>query len=574
MKTVLIKINLIFYTLCLVCFNSQAAVNMRNGSYTESWVDFIDPKDGYEIKIERFYSSRSLFDGLFGYGWCSFIETKLDILSDGSLELTECGGGLRVAYYPENFDSHNSQKTSQMIVEKLKVKKKLKGEKLKKFKKELISNTKMRFEYALKLGLIKNNKIKSNISFQSRSKGMESIFFDGLSYQRKKFNGTIEKFNRKGKLIRITNPLGNFIRLEYRGQRLSYLIDNRGKRLNFIYNKNGKLSKIYNGRGHQAIYQFKGDNLVSVKNIWGKVYNYSYDNQHNLSKVVFPDKTSIKMTYDLSNDWIKTYTNRRGCQEAYTFLFSDDDPKNHYLGKFIRDCKNEKKYVGLHEFWYKNYDFSKDKYLDRVHELLNEDTKKIQFHPYLGRPVSVKENELNHRTYSYFINGLLNIHEHRLYSRKNENKQETLKIISWLKFIFKYNLKERRMTQAEKLNLKENRIQSKTRIFFSYNKKGLLTKVHSLGGNYVSINYNSQGKIVDLKNQNKVSLSLIYQPGRAKPSQIIQKGVGKVLITYDSQGEVESVKSDSSQRHVASSVIDSFLQMLDFLGPIGERLKL
>lgn len=377
----------------------------------------------------------------------------------------------------------------------------------------------------------------------------------------------MEKFNRKGKLVKITNPTGAFIKLEYKGNKISYLIDNRGRRLNFSYNQSGRLKKIYNGRGYQAIYQFQGDNLIAVKNIWGKVYTYFYDNQHNLTQVGFPDKTSIKMSYDIANDWIKTYTNRRGCREKYRFLFSKDDPKNHYSGEFIRNCKGEKKYLGHHEFWYKKYSFSQDKYLDRVEESLNTDTKKMRFHPYLGRPLSVKENETHHRTYGYYFNGLLNKQEYRQYGEKNQ-------ILSWLKFTFKYDLKKIRMTQAEKFVLRGNQGQKRSRIFFNYSNRGLLTKAHSPDGSFVSVTYRPEGRIASLKNHNKVELTLTYEAGRNKPREIIQTGVGKVFITYDSQGEVESINSDSGKRNVASSVIDAFLEMLEFLGPMGELLKL
>ena len=557
----------LFCFLFFISLDSQAVVNMRNGSYTESWVDFVDPQDGYEIKIQRSYSSRSLFEGLFGYGWCSDIETKLDILSNGTLDLTECGGGIKATYYPLDFDLKNSEKTSDAIIRKLKTGGKIKEKNINKFRNELISNTKMRFEYAVRLGLTNADKIKNRKTvFQSRSKGMENIVFNGRFYQRKKFNGTLENFNRKGKLAKITNSMGDFIKLEYKGGKLSYLTDNKGRRLNFSYNRSNRLQRIYNGRGYQAIYEFQGDNLVAVKNIWGKLYRYSYDNQHNLTQVTFPDKTNIKMSYNIANDWIKTYTNRRGCQEKYTFLFSEKDPKNHYSGKYIRHCKNEKKYLGHHEFWYKNYSFSKDKYLDRVEESLNTDIKKISFHPYLGRPLSVKENEVYHQTYSYYFNGLLNKQEYREYDVKN-------RILSWLKFIFKYDLKKTRMSQAEKFVVKGSQTQKKSRILFNYNSKGLLTKAHSPNGNFVTVTYGSRGKIASLKNHNKVELNLDYEAGKNKPRKIIQKGVGQVFITYDNHGEVESVTS-SGQRNVASSVIDSFLEMLDFLGPMGEVLKL
>ena len=557
----------------LVCFlffislSGQAVVNMRNGSYIESWVDFVDPQAGYEIKIQRFYNSRSLFDGLFGYGWCSDIETQLEILSDGTLDLTECGGGLKVTYYPGSFDFRTPGKTSDAIIRKLKANNKIKEKNIKKFKTELMSNTKMRFEYAVRLGLANTGKTKNvKTVFQSRSKGMEYITFDGYSYQRKKFDGVVEKFNRKGKLIKITNSMGDFVKLEYKGSKLSYLIDNKGRRLNFSYSRSGRLNRIYNGRGYQAAYQFQGDNLMAMKNIWGKVYTYSYDNQHNLTRVGFPDKTSIKMDYDIANDWVKSYTNRRGCQEKYEFLFSKDDPKNHYSGEYIRNCKGEKKYLGHHEFWYKKYSFSQDKYLDRVEESLNEDIKKMRFHSYFGRPLSVKENEVHHRTYDYYFNGLLNKQEYKQYGGKD-------KILSWLKFTFKYDLKKTRMTQAEKFVVKGNQTQKRSKILFNYNSRGLLTKAHSPDGSFVSVTYKPEGRIASLKNHNKVELNLDYEAGRNKPKKITQKGVGQVSITYDSQGEVESVTS-SGQRNVASSVIDSFLGMLEFLGPMGELLKL
>ena len=425
----------------------------------------------------------------------------------------------------------------------------------------------MRFEYTVLLGLANVDKVKKGKTiFQSRSKGAETITFDGHFYHRKKFNGTIEKFDRKGRLVKVTNPMGDFIKLEYKGTKLSYLIDNKGRRLNFSYSRSDRLERIFNGRGYQAVYQFESDNLIAVKNIWGKTYQYSYDNQHNLTRVTFPDKTSIKMSYDIANDWIKTYTNRRGCQEKYTFLFSEKDPKNHYSGKYIRDCKGEKKYLGHHEFWYKNYSFSRDKYLHRVEESLNADVKNIRFHPYLGRPVLVKENEVYHRSYGYQFNGLLNRQEYKEYNKKSQ-------VLSWLKFIFKYDLKKRKMTQSEKFVLKGNQNQKKAKVFFKYDSKGLLTKAHSPNGNFVMITYSSEGKIASMKNHNKVELNLSYEAGKSKPKKIIQTGLGQVLITYDNHGEVESVTSPG-QRNVASSVIDSFVEMLDFLGPMGELLKL
>ena len=572
----------LFFFLFFIFINSHATVNMRNGSYTESWVDFVDPQSDYEIKVERFYNSRSLFIGLFGYGWCSHLETHLDISSEGTLTLTECGGGLQVTYYPQNFDPQSPKHTAEAIIRHLKSNKKAHEKNIKKlkkqlmsnkntnkFRKQLIHNTKMRFEYANQFHLINPQRLKKRKNtFQAGSKGMESIAFNGLVYTRKKPDGTVEKFNNKGKLIQITNPMGAFIKFNYKGGRLAFLIDNKKRRLGFSYDRSGHLKELNNGRGVRVTYRFQGDNLVSVRNMWNKSYSYSYDTHHNLVQVNFPDRTSIKMKYDITKDWIKSYTNRRGCSEHYEFKFSKDDPKNHYFGDYKRNCKGEQTYIGRHEFWYRKYSLSKNKYLHRVREILNRDTKDMHFHPHLGRPITVRENR-SYRGYAYLQNGLVNKQEHKFYDGKNQ-------ILSWMKFNFKYNLKKVQMNLIEKLTLnKRGKLMRKNKIFLNYNRRGLLTKAKSSDGGFVSIAYKPEGKIASLKNHNQVELRFNYEAGKNKPKEIFQKGVGQVLISYDNQGEVASIRSkNSKQRNIASSVIESFLGMLDFLGPLGETLKI
>lgn len=48
-----------------------AIVDMKSANYSESWTDLIVPGVGYDLRINRAYNSRSLFNGLFGFGWCS-----------------------------------------------------------------------------------------------------------------------------------------------------------------------------------------------------------------------------------------------------------------------------------------------------------------------------------------------------------------------------------------------------------------------------------------------------------------------------------------------------------------------
>ena len=57
---------------------SMALVDMNNAGYTNSWVDLEVPGNGYDMRILRAYKSRTIYNGMFGFGWCSEYETKLE----------------------------------------------------------------------------------------------------------------------------------------------------------------------------------------------------------------------------------------------------------------------------------------------------------------------------------------------------------------------------------------------------------------------------------------------------------------------------------------------------------------
>ena len=54
-----------------VPITSMAIVDMKSANYSESWTDMAVPGVGYDLRVNRTYNSRSLFSGLFGFGWCS-----------------------------------------------------------------------------------------------------------------------------------------------------------------------------------------------------------------------------------------------------------------------------------------------------------------------------------------------------------------------------------------------------------------------------------------------------------------------------------------------------------------------
>ncbi|HEX4924988.1 MAG TPA: DUF6531 domain-containing protein [Bdellovibrionales bacterium] len=76
---------------------AAAGVNMKSGSFSQTWRDLGG--------LTRSYDSHSMHDGLFGFGWCSELETKLRF-RDGRPELERCGlaaPGVRVARRSETY---------------------------------------------------------------------------------------------------------------------------------------------------------------------------------------------------------------------------------------------------------------------------------------------------------------------------------------------------------------------------------------------------------------------------------------------------------------------------------------
>src|SRR5271163_2736081 len=104
----------------LFSFSSHAIVDMKSANYSESWTDLIVPGVGYDLRINRTYNSRSLFNGVFGFGWCSDYETKIEVTPESYLRLTECGGGMEIIFTSKNFKPAKIDATVKLIMEEVK----------------------------------------------------------------------------------------------------------------------------------------------------------------------------------------------------------------------------------------------------------------------------------------------------------------------------------------------------------------------------------------------------------------------------------------------------------------------
>ena len=69
----------------------QAGIDAKNANYFWGAQIEIGPREGTAFGI--YYNSRTLHDGLFGFGWCSDLESRLEVQLDGAFNMIDCGAG-------------------------------------------------------------------------------------------------------------------------------------------------------------------------------------------------------------------------------------------------------------------------------------------------------------------------------------------------------------------------------------------------------------------------------------------------------------------------------------------------
>ena len=134
---------------------AHALVDMKNANYTNTWIDMDVPGTGYDLKVIRTYNSRTLFNGMFGFGWCSDFETSMEILPEGNIKVTECGAGAEVTYSPREVVKKDIDGTITQIINKMKAEKKVGVTEafLTKLRSDLVEDDSARADYAKKYGI-------------------------------------------------------------------------------------------------------------------------------------------------------------------------------------------------------------------------------------------------------------------------------------------------------------------------------------------------------------------------------------------------------------------------------------
>lgn len=550
---------LIGLTILLFGIQSNALIDPENASFTDTQVDMIVLGTGYNLRIQRSYSSRSIHSGIFGFGQCSDFETSLQATPEGSIIITHCGAGQITEFLPKG-KSANTAKAVEMILEEKKKKSPNPNPKYwSEFKEKLLFDEVTRRREALELGI--NTKLpEGDTLFLAGGSGSEQVAFKNNTYIRYLNDSTVQIFNPKGELIKMSDRNGNSITIERKDGKISRVLDDLGRSLTFVYHPNTRLVKdIIGPDGIKATYEYKdksGENLTKVVNAWGNAYLYEYDELHNQTRKAYPDKTQQTLTYDKKRDWVTSFKNRSGCLESYNYEFDKKQPELHYWANVKKVCKGKVVASNKYEFWFKKDNAGKG-VLQKTRSKENNRVTEIIFDESNGRPLVVNTDG-SKVEYAYFPNGLLQ-------AKKTPNQKST--------YTYYDEIKKVKTMVVDILDPKGKVLKTVT-TQFKYDNKANLQLAENSDGQRVKLTPDAKGRVKRIEDQAKRVLSIEYDERfNNKPKLIKREGLGSLTIAYKPNGDIDRVDSKESPE-VAQQIASTFNNLLDIVGPASTDVSL
>jgi len=542
----------IIYILAVFSFYALGLVDTKNANYTKTFRDISLSTQGLALMVERTYNSRSLYNGMFGFGWCSNLETRLDVLPDNTLMLVECGGGAEIIY-TSNKAPGNQQLTVNKIMSVVRNKKGLPKKYIKQVERDVKKSGALRSELIRAFGL--KGKATGGQVYRALGRQNETISLQGNQYRRTLPNGIIQLFSTNGLLTRIMDKSGNWINIQRRKGRIAKVIDNRGRSLQFQWGKDGGLT-IRGPKGLKAQYTIKADNLVQVTNARGERYQHFYDNYHNLTKTRYPDSTFEALTYNTDKDWVVSFKNRRACIERYKYNTNNKN-KNHYWTDVKKTCGKRVTNQSRYEFWNRQKPDG-TKYLFRARQSVNGQVADMTYDMKTGAPLRITRNGVTTR-YAYNAQGFL---------KSRSDATRTVLFSS-------YNNRCKKPTQVVIKYMQRNKVsrEVKTQISYDPKKCHLMMARQNSTGRWVSVKRDHRGRITEMQDQSKKRILVAYNEKYGKPQMITRPGVGSIKVFYDQNGRVDSSKSTTNPT-VAAQVASVFNGFLEIISPVAQNVTI
>ncbi|HVT57768.1 MAG TPA: DUF6531 domain-containing protein [Thermoanaerobaculia bacterium] len=331
--------------------DALAVVNAKNANYAAAWLDLNTPK-GLRI-VERAYNSRTLFNGIFGFGWSSDLEDTLTSPSANEVLFTMAGNGSELSFARAGVDLFVSPKYGSVR--------------------------------------LVGGRLVLSLTPQAALDIVGAGCDECRQYQ---FEKQTMIFDSRGRVLEKLYPGGGRLTFEYGADLLRSISDGDGHRFTLEYYSNGHVKKVFSSDGLEARYSYDPEgNLISALNVLHNKYSYSYDALHNLVREDFPDQTANVLTYDLDSDFVTSFRGRDSTLVNYSYFLHSRD---HYWSDVVR-TRGSRVERERSEFLYR------DHRLRRSVEIYGENLSDIVWNGN-GYPESVTLNGIK-RSYKFDVRG-------------------------------------------------------------------------------------------------------------------------------------------------------------------------
>ncbi len=555
-------LNFLALGLTLIFSNATfALVDMNNAGYSNAWVDLEVPGNGYDMRVLRAYKSRTIFNGMFGFGWCSDFETKLEATSEGRIKISECGDGQEIIYSTTELSKKEVDQTITKIISKMKSDKKFSSSSADywtKLSTQLLEDDDLRSDYSRQYGF--TVPVKENQKYLANGKEVESVIYNKTHYTRNLPDGSSQRFDLEGRLTYKYDKNGNFLKFTYLKDLITEAQDNNARKLTFKYFPNKKVQRVTGPNGLMSEYKYnQQDDLIWNRNAWAKketdIYTYEYNEFHNLTKSTWPDKSSIAIKYDNVKDWVTNFTDRDKCVENYKYEVSSTNPKYNYWSTATKTCGKKVMANNRYEFWHKQLS-NGQVILSRVQTNINGSVRDIVYHEVFGKPITIKKND-ERVDFEYYPDGLVK-KKSTPYSRLEYAYDSSIKRVASVKTVF---LNEKGQPTTNKMTS------------FRYDGKGNLTYAENSDGQKITMSYDTKGRIQTITDQAKKIVKIDYEERFGKPSTVSRPGLGTIVVSYKPNGDISKVDSKDGPT-VASQVASTFNNLLDVIAPATQELYL
>ena len=547
-------------TYCLVFafffpFLSHALVDTKSAGYSKTFVDFRDASKSLPLKLERAYNSRSLYNGLFGFGWCSNIETKMDIFPDGSVKSTECGAGMEVVYHEAKKTLNVGLQVDLILKGVRKKQGNISRSDLNRLKKDLLDSQTLRSDFLKALNI--KGRIIEGVRYYANGRLNEYVEGRNGQLYRKLSNGVTEVYNKEGRLVRIYDKYDSDVRITWTSKAV-YMGD-RSRRLELALDeKSGKVKEVkFRGRRVSQYKHNAREDLVYVKNNYKEVFLYSYDKLHNLTQITYPDKTKEILSYNTKKDWVMSFVNRKGCKETYGY---GKNKKNslHYYSTVKKVCGRKIVNKSKYEFWNRKKPKEKGFYLYRARSNINGRLTDVIYHHKFGTPVSLLKDGIRTER-NYYNNGLL------------KNKITPYQTVEYKRYSKK--CKKPEFVNIKMTDPKTKKILTSKKINFEFLGSCQLKVAKKSKDEWIKVKYDNKGRLFSMEDQSRKKVLLKWNNRVNRPELITRKGVGSVRISYNSKGQIQSIKGKSGAS-VMTQVASVFNTFLETLAPVAEEMAI